>query len=211
MKIIFLLKPRKLYDFTLSDLKLITLINTLIGSDYSGGGGGGRMAMYHSKENHFTGEYLVHGGYGRSGFGGSGTIYLENQLNATNPVRDLIIDNNGHTKSEQIEESEELDLIYHAGATSGFYTENNILFVSDYNHYNYLYRIIDGSRSTGYISSSKTPTITVTFPHTLFVDHLKVYPQCSSRFDFYYYCLCTTLTCLLALKKTCLLCEDVLV
>ena len=162
------------------------MINFLIGSGYSGGGGGGRMAMYHSKENHFTGEYLVHGGYGMSGFGGSGTIYLENQLNTTNPVRDLIIDNNGHTKSEQIEESEELDLIYHTDATNGFYTKNNILFVSDgvtwhYSHYYYLYRIIDGSRSTGYISSSKTPTITLTFPHTLFVDHLKVYPLCSSR------------------------------
>lgn len=154
-----------------------------IGSTNGGGGGGGRMAIYHSRENHFTGEYLVYGGHGLSGYGGSGTVYLEDQTNSTHPVRDLIIDNSGYTKSEQIEESEVLYLAYGWDVSSGYYTYNNILIVTDVNVYrnNHLYRITDGSRSTGYLSSDKTPIITVTFPHTLYVDHLRVFPLCSRQ------------------------------
>lgn len=34
------------------------------GNQAGGGGGGGRTAIVHWLENHFTGEYLLHGGYG---------------------------------------------------------------------------------------------------------------------------------------------------
>ena len=40
-----------------------------------GGGGGGRVAIYHTGDNHWTGEYLMHGGYGYQGYAGSGNLF----------------------------------------------------------------------------------------------------------------------------------------
>lgn len=152
------------------------------------------MAIYHSGKNHYTGEYIVHGGYGRSGYGSSGTVYLEDQTNGTYLYRELIIDNYGYTGSEQIEEVEQLNLQSANGASSNFYTYNYVKMSTDGSTYHtystiyYLSSVTDGSLSSSFISTSSSLTITLEFQHTLFVDHVKVYPNCI-RFVIFFVCL----------------------
>lgn len=46
-------------------------------SNYGGGGSGGRIAIYHSSSNTFSGTIAAHGGITNAG--GPGTIYVEDQ------------------------------------------------------------------------------------------------------------------------------------
>lgn len=153
------------------------------GSKYGGGGGGGRIAIYHTGENHFTGEYLIHAGYGLSGYGASGTLYLEDQTNATTYYKHLTVDNGGYTTSDQIEEVEKLDLTKLSTDSNswGFYTYNNVHIMADNSSSfnSYLGRLTDGSLTSSYYNSISALTITFTLQHVLFVDHLRVFPTCS--------------------------------
>lgn len=183
----FNLVPITLWSLSTWDPKFNTLQNIFSGSTYGGGGGGGRIAIYHTGEDHFTGEYLIHAGYGVSGYGASGTLYLEDQTNATTYYKHLTMDNGGYTTSDQIDEVEKLDLtkLSTDRNTWGFYTYNNVHFMTDnsssYDSYDYSYlgRLTDGSLSSSYYNRISALTITITLQHVLFVDHLRVFPTCS--------------------------------
>ncbi len=45
---------------------------------YGGGGAGGRIAIYTTSANSFAGSYLTQGGRGYYGYGGAGTVYINN-------------------------------------------------------------------------------------------------------------------------------------
>lgn len=70
------LLPLKVYHFILN-------INACLlfqgAATYGGGGAGGRIAIYHTHINHYEGDFIVHGGKGYNQWGGSGTIYIEDQ------------------------------------------------------------------------------------------------------------------------------------
>ena len=65
---------------------------------YGGGGAGGRVAVYHTDQNHFAGQYLVHGGKGYAQRGGAGTMFREDTFSPT-VHRELVVDNGGHEVS----------------------------------------------------------------------------------------------------------------
>ena len=51
--------------------------------------------MYHTDQNHFAGQYLVHGGKGYAQRGGAGTMFREDTF-APTVHRELVVDNGGH-------------------------------------------------------------------------------------------------------------------
>ena len=63
---------------------------------YGGAGAGGRIAVYHTDQNHFAGEYIVYGGKGSEQWAGPGTVFREDTF--VTPVHtELTVDNGGHT------------------------------------------------------------------------------------------------------------------
>jgi len=135
------------------------------------------VAIYHYKENHYTGDILVHGGYGYAQYGGSGTAYLQDQ-SSSKIYNKLIIDNGGYTSSQTIEEVEKLSLASPSGSTS-YYTYNNVHVAVDTSYLSSHY--ISGVTNSGlFISNKGIATITFSIPHVLFVDHVRVYPYCGS-------------------------------
>lgn len=63
------------------------------GSPYGGGGAGGRIAVYYNGNYTFIGSYQSYGGSSQAERGGAGTVYIENNRNASQPYRTLRIDN----------------------------------------------------------------------------------------------------------------------
>ena len=61
---------------------------------YGGGGAGGRIAIYHTDQNHYAGRYDVSGGKGYSQWAGSGTVYIKD-LSVSPATTQLITDNGG--------------------------------------------------------------------------------------------------------------------
>lgn len=162
--------------------------NLTTGSINGGGGGGGRIGIYHTGENHFTGEFLIHGGSGTSGYGGSGTLYLEDQTDAASPNKHLTLDNGGYTASDQIEEVEKIDLTKLSWDSTqfGFYSYNDIHIHTDNSSDDIpnLGLLTDGRLSTSYYYPVDDLMITVEIPHLLFVDHVTVYPTCHRYFQY---------------------------
>ena len=72
-------------------------MNSTIAGDavYGGGGGGGRIAVYHTDQNHFAGEYIVHGGKGHLQRGGAGTVFREDTFESPAQI-ELLTDNGGY-------------------------------------------------------------------------------------------------------------------
>ena len=129
-----------------------------------------------------------------SGYGGSGTLYIEDQTNATSVYKHLTVDNGGYTASDQIQEVEKLDLtkLSLESDTWGFYSYSGIHFNSTTRNtydYHYLGRLTDGSLSSSYYNHVSSVTITVVLPHVLYVDHLRVYPTCQRYENFILMCV----------------------
>ncbi|XP_033745596.1 uncharacterized protein LOC117331111 [Pecten maximus] len=155
-------------------------------STQGGGGAGGRIAIVHSQENHFTGEYLIHGGYGREQYGGSGTAYLQDDTNSTHTYRKFIVDNNGHSSSERIS-SELLSLVSPSSGTNrSYHTYGNIL-VESTGSPRYISHPLSGVTNTGapFISSDRTINVTFTLPDHLYIEQVRVYPYCDDSYGRY--------------------------
>ena len=86
-------------------------------SPYGGGGAGGRIAVYYNGNYTYIGSYQSYGGTSQAERGGAGTVYIQNNRNASQPYRILRIDNrvmlSGPSKLHEINE---LDL---TGNTAG--------------------------------------------------------------------------------------------
>ena len=159
-------------------------------SGHGGGGGGGRVAIYHSGENAWTGIFHMYGGMGLSHTGGSGTVFIEDTQDGGSHKK-LMMDNNERTTSQEIQEVVELSL---SGATVGvaateFITYGGVHFSTTgpvYSHieslftpyYFSFYYIRDGPAGGHYRTATTEPVITLTFPVTTYVDHIRVFPHC---------------------------------
>ena len=91
------------------------------GTPYGGGGAGGRIAVYYNGTYTFIGSFQSYGGASQAERGGAGTVYIENNRNASHPHRALRIDN-GVTSSgpSRLYEIKELNL---AGNTAGNFVD----------------------------------------------------------------------------------------
>lgn len=150
------------------------------------------MAIYHSREHHYTGQFLIHGGYGSQVYGGAGTVYLNdssvsnlsNISSLISPRTRLIVDNGGFSRSERIREMEKLSLYApHSGSSTSYtayhpfqFSVDRAISTSSYP----LNRLTDGSPNTFFVVSAKESTLTVTVPDNSFLDHLKVFPFCDN-------------------------------
>lgn len=94
---------------------------TSSGTPYGGGGAGGRIAVYYNGTFTFIGSFQSYGGTSQAERGGAGTVYIENNQNASQPHRALRIDN-GVTSSgpSRLHEIKELNL---AGNTAGNFVD----------------------------------------------------------------------------------------
>lgn len=90
----------------------------------------------------------------------------------------VTVDNNGYTSSNKVEEVEKLDLTAWYGEYTAYTYSGVHITATDGVRYisNYLGRIgITGA----YIANVAETTVTLTLPHVLFVDHIRVFPYCS--------------------------------
>ena len=150
-------------------------------SSNGGGGGGGRIALYHTDENHFSGQMFVHGGYAAQQYGGSGTIYVEDQSNSSQIYRKITADNGGYTDSARILPVQELLLrpwLQSSGTSIRSYSNISVMANGGVWSHHYLRYIFDGSLDTSYISSQHQVNVTLTFPYPTLVSHLHVFPLC---------------------------------
>jgi len=86
------------------------------GSAPTGGGSGGRVAVYYTTNENFlfdTAHVQAFGGTGSAGYSGPGTIYIESRAEHDARSGDLIIDNNSHSGRSQ-------------NFAAGRYTFNNV-------------------------------------------------------------------------------------
>ena len=171
-------------------------------STRGGGGGGGRIALYHTDENHFSGQTLVHGGSAPHQYGGSGTLYVEDQSNVSAIYRTITADNNGFTSSARIHTTRELIFQYPSRgryehyddyvrktslrsyanvsvATSGAVWRYHAPNSAYYYDYGFAY-ISDGSlaREKSYVTSAQLTNVSLTFPYPTLLSHLHVFPLC---------------------------------
>ena len=81
------------------------------GTPYGGGGAGGRIAVYYNGNYTFIGSYQSAGGASQAERGGAGTVYIENNRNASQPYRIFRIDNRvSPSGPSRLLEVHELDL-----------------------------------------------------------------------------------------------------
>ena len=78
---------------------------------YGGSGAGGRIAVYYNGNYTFIGSYQSHGGTSQAERGGAGTVYIQNNRNASQPYRILRIDNEDGSKTpSRLNEIKEIEL-----------------------------------------------------------------------------------------------------
>ncbi|XP_077861760.1 LOW QUALITY PROTEIN: uncharacterized protein LOC100369350 [Saccoglossus kowalevskii] len=163
------------------------------GQAVSGGGGsGGRLAIYTDWYD-FIGQLQAYGGTTshnkdmRDTSGSAGTVYTANGNN--NKQRNLYIDNTHDvTEAVRVNEIHQLSM---AGKNVNWYsttfttygdvvvTTTGSVCCSVNGEYPF-YNIKSGAGSDAYYrTTTDDPTITYFLPFALYVDHIKIYPQCS--------------------------------
>ncbi|XP_070535280.1 uncharacterized protein [Ptychodera flava] len=169
------------------------------GEAYLGGGGsGGRIAVYTDWYD-FIGELQAYGGTThhtdfREGYGSSGTVYVQDKSNQDDPIRKLILDNNQvYTEPSRVGELHKIRSAgYGVSSTSTTFTTYAGVVVSttgsiccSSSNRHPLRNIGSGSGKDVYYSTrASNPVITYEFPFTLYVDHVRLYPQCSYASDY---------------------------
>ena len=165
-------------------------------STRGGGGGGGRIALYHTGDNHFSGQLFMHGGYAAQQYGGAGTVYTEDRSNGSEIYRKITADNNGFTSSARVSTTRELGFQHPAGSNYATATSlrsySNVSMTTDgavwryyypnsnsYYDYSFFY-VFDGALGTSksYITSRQVTNVTLTFPYPTMVSHLHICPLC---------------------------------
>ena len=164
------------------------------GKANGGGGAGGRIAIYHRDRNHFTGDYLIHGGKGTYYHGGAGTLYIESQ-NVDPAYRLLRIDNRDLSASNRIYHMERLnltadglswrnfpDMLYQSSSGVNVTTTARPFYLTHldgtfYNGYP-LYCVVDRhfEHRLRYYSRSTSARLEFYLPFKTYVDHIKIYP-----------------------------------
>lgn len=163
------------------------------GSQGSGGGGaGGRIAVYYTNNAtvpFYAGVFETYGGGSLSGGtpGASGTTYLEH---VTNKYSSLRVDNRGRKPIRNIIRNEGRRISTSGGSYSSttYTTPSGITVLISapyyapwYSRYHFpLSRLFDGNLNTRFITLSKRPTLTIDLKRTVFVNHVRIYPACSS-------------------------------
>lgn len=171
-------------------------------SPYAGGGAGGRIAVYYNGNYTFIGSFQSYGGTSQAERGGAGTVYTENNRNASRPYRSLRIDNrvspNGPSRLQEIQElklaGNKADYPYYM---TSYQAPNGIVLSTTGTPYCYRTVWHDSGRcesgnsmmtnlflttSDHYYTQDSNPVVTYLFPLPLFLEYLLVYPYCHSRF-----------------------------
>jgi hypothetical protein len=129
-------------------------------------------------------------------FAGPGTVYIQNDSGNTTQ-RQLIIDNGHTTAFSNIIEVRKMVITdtrnYHYSVTSytspeGINLRTNgpphclrVFSSTCYNGNGQLSNVFSGTSSFYYTTTSK-PELTYTFPYPITIDHVKIFPQCSSNY-----------------------------
>lgn len=169
---------------------------------HGGGGAGGRIAAYYNGNYTFIGSFQSYGGSSQAEWGGAGTIYTENNRNASQPYRTLRIDNrvlpNGPSR---LQETQELNLAGNRADYPYYMTSyqapNGVILSTTGTPYcrqthpgdskqcisgNSKMTNLFSSTSDHYYTQHSSPVLTYLFPLPLFLEYLLVYPHCSSYF-----------------------------
>ncbi len=133
----------------------------------------------------------MHGGEGKDQYGGSGTIYLAQTNNGSVVHKQLITDNAGYSASHRIQEVEKLPLEggTESPASQVVMTPAGVKIEVDkpiktYDceyacSYRRLAYLISGSATDNHFKAAASEaTLTMTFPFTTYVDHLRMFPDC---------------------------------
>ena len=176
-------------------------------SPYAGGGAGGRIAVYYNGNYTFIGSFQSYGGTSQAEWGGAGTVYRENNRNASRPYRTLRIDNralpNGPSRLHEIQElrlaGNKADYPYYM---KSYQAPNGIVLTTTGTPYCYRTVNHDSGRcetgnpmmtnlflttSNHYYTQDSNPVVTYLFPLPLHLEYLLVYPYCYSLFWTEYY------------------------
>lgn len=176
-------------------------------SPYVGGGAGGRIAVYYNGNYTFIGSFQSYGGTSHAERGGAGTVYTENNRNASRPYRTLRIANRVSSSGpSRIQEIQELNLAGNRADYPYYMTSyqapNGIILSTTGTPYCYRAVWHDSGRcetgdskmtnlfssaSNHYYTQDSSPVLTYRFPLALFMEYLLVYPHCHSRFWTRYY------------------------
>ena len=176
-------------------------------SPYAGGGAGGRIAVYYNGNYTFIGSFQSYGGTSQAEWGGAGTVYTENNRNASRPYRTLRIDNrvlpDGPSRLHEIQElrlaGNKADYPYYM---KSYQAPNGIVLTTTGTPYCYRTVNHDSGRcetgnpmmtnlflttSNHYYTQDSNPVVTYLFPLPLYLEYLLVYPYCYSLFWTEYY------------------------
>ena len=176
-------------------------------SPYAGGGAGGRIAVYYNGNFTFIGSFQSYGGTSQAERGGAGTVYTENNKNASLPYRTLRIDNRvSPSGPSRIQEILELNLAGNRADYPYYMTSyqapNGIILSTTGTPYCYRTVWHDSGRcqtgdpkmtnlfsstSNHYYTQHSSPVVTYTFPLALFLEYMLIYPHCSSSYWTRYY------------------------
>lgn len=171
------------------------------GTPYGGGGAGGRLALYYGGRKTFIGTLEAYGGRSSVEKGGAGTIYIQDNSNASSIHRKLVI-NNGVSSSTPSRVLEFQELVLTGNQYSSPYHKttyrapNGVLLSTTGRPYCYrvnahnsgicdygnsvLGNLID-SHSNSYYTSQASPVLTYQFPLPLYLEYLLIYPNCSTN------------------------------
>jgi len=150
----------------------------------------------------------VYGGKGPHFHGGAGTVYIEDR--SVEPVyRHLRADNGGRSSSNRIAEVERLNLTGNYFSTNTwpdtfFHTHSGVTVTSDvtpamYYHYSYYFhsyyhtvwplsQMFSDNRANKkafFMAPSNEATLTFDLPFKTYVEHIRVYPYCSTDYRKY--------------------------
>ena len=155
------------------------------GGDASSGGGGsgGRIAIYYSNQSSYIGVTQALGGKSPSDIGGAGTVYIQNSSLPLLPYRVLKVVNRNPERFLKPQNPGKIKLqglsVSTCSSTSLSYANGIRVsttatpYCSQSKQYP-LWNIF--TKGPYYLSRSSAATITVTFPHLLYIHSIVIYP-----------------------------------
>lgn len=116
---------------------------------------------------------------------GSGTVYLQDNFNLTEPIRKLLVDNNLRATKSRVTREERLSTSGQSASTYQQNLYNGIIATTNSPHYSnqYLFRYLF-QKSYQYVSKSTATRITLSLPLTTYLEVMKIYPICSGYVNF---------------------------
>ena len=155
-----------------------------------GGGAGGRIAIYYSNQSSYIGVTQALGGSSPSDIGGAGTVYIQNSSLPLEPHRMLKVVNRNPERLLKPQAPTKLTMqgLSVSSCTSTSLSYSNGISVSTtatpYCHQSAHYPLWNiFTKGPYYLSTSSLATITVTFPHLLYIHSIIVHPAVDFSFE----------------------------